>query len=79
MNIGKKPEKYLTYTCELDGCEKTKTVYKSAYSKNTYHYCSIDCLAIARSKKIIFNGEHGRRKRDIRRKLFIRRWNNMEW
>ena len=34
---------YVTYTCSLDGCNKTRTQVLSQYIKYNKHYCSNEC------------------------------------
>ena len=41
----------VTFTCDLEGCDKTDTIYKSRYDSTTKHFCSKECNSIYRESK----------------------------
>lgn len=40
------PSKKITFTCEADGCNNEKTLYRKVYNQAKNHYCSQKCCRI---------------------------------
>ena len=80
------PNSRIAYICQAEGCNNTKTVWRSEYNKNKNHFCGLKCagrykrgMAAVLPKEIIICDVKIDNSKEARRKRFKEKWDNLKW